>query len=78
MKTEVLIYSRARGVFAGLTVNGAVIEQDADDTRAFYGHDSSFRPILQGDVRAPDGSKSFMAAIRKFAAQAEAAKASNN
>lgn len=44
----------------------------------FTGHDSSFRAILQGDVKAPDGSESFVAAIRKFAAQAEAAKASNH
>lgn len=76
MKAEVLTYSRARGIFAGLTVNGAVIEQDGNATRAFYGGDFSFRTILQGDVKAPDGSQSFMAAIKKFATQAEAARVS--
>jgi lipid-binding SYLF domain-containing protein len=75
MRAEVLTYSRARGVFAGLTVNGAVIEQDGDATRAFYGQDTSFRSILQGQVKAPEGSAPFMAAVRKFSANAEAAKA---
>jgi SH3 domain-containing YSC84-like protein 1 len=74
LKAEVLTYSRARGVFAGLTVNGAVIEQDGDATRAFYGRDTSFQTILQGAAKAPSGSEPFLAAVRKFSAKAEAAK----
>jgi SH3 domain-containing YSC84-like protein 1 len=74
MRAEVLTYSRARGVFAGLTVNGAVIEQDKEATYDFYGHQTSFRDILQGRVAAPSGSESFLAAVRKFSAKAEAAK----
>src|SRR5450755_3385706 len=38
LNTEVLTYSRSKGVFAGLTLEGAVIEQDNDSTRAIYGH----------------------------------------
>jgi SH3 domain-containing YSC84-like protein 1 len=76
LKAEVLTYSRARGLFAGLTLNGAVIEQDGDATRAFYGSDTSFPSILQGKVTAPNGSESFLAAVRKFSAKAEAAKVS--
>ena len=74
MKAEVLTYSRARGVFAGLSVNGAVIEQDDDATRAFYGHQASFRMILQGKEPPPSGSAPFLSAVRKFSAKAEAAK----
>ncbi len=74
MRAEVLTYSRARGVFAGLTVNGAVIEQDGDATTAFYGHPTSFRDILQGGVAAPSGSGPFLSAVKKFSARAEAAK----
>ena len=74
MRAEVLTYSRARGVFAGLTLNGAVIQQDADATSAFYGHPTSFRDILQGGVAAPSGSGPFLAAVKKFSAKAEAAK----
>jgi len=74
MRAEVLTYSRARGVFAGLTVNGAVIEPDADATTAFYGHQTSFRSILQGGVAAPSGSGPYLSAVKKFSARAEAAK----
>jgi lipid-binding SYLF domain-containing protein len=74
MKAEVLTYSRARGLFAGLTLNGAVIEQDKDATRAFYGDNASFRSILQGSVAAPSGSEPFLTAMRKFDAEAQTAK----
>src|SRR5580700_1429602 len=74
MRAEVLTYSRARGVFAGLTVNGAVIEQDDDAARVFYGHETSFREILQGKVAAPSGSEPFLAAVKKLSNKAEAAK----
>ena len=74
MRAEVLTYSRARGLFAGVTLNGAVVEQDGDATRAFYGRDESFRAILQGGVSAPSGSEPFLAAVKKLATQAEAAK----
>ena len=74
MRAEVLTYSRARGVFAGVTVNGAVIEQDADATSAFYGQQKSFHDILQGGVPAPSGSGPFLSAVKKFSAKAEAAK----
>ncbi|HEY4899543.1 MAG TPA: lipid-binding SYLF domain-containing protein [Terriglobales bacterium] len=72
MRAEVLTYSRARGVFAGLTVNGAVIEQDGDATQAFYGHETAFRDILRGGVAAPAGSEPFLAAVKKFSAKSEA------
>ncbi len=72
MKAEVLTYSRARGIFAGLTLNGAVIAQDHDATKAFYGNDASFRSILKGEVPAPSGSAPFLSALRQFSAQAQA------
>lgn len=72
LRAEVLTYSRARGVFAGVTLNGAVIQQDHDATRAFYGSDASFKSILTGAVPAPSGSAPFLAAMRKFSAQAQA------
>jgi len=46
MKAEVLAYSRTRGLFAGLTRNGAVIKQDDDSTVALYGRPERFRPTL--------------------------------
>ena len=56
MRAEVLTYSRARGVFAGLELNGAVIKQDDDDTRVLYGKLVPFKHILGGNVTAPAGT----------------------
>ena len=61
--TELLTYSRSRGAFAGITLDGAVVEQDADSTRAIYGRDPSFRAILSGNIRAPKSTLSFKRAI---------------
>ncbi len=73
MKAQVLTYSRARGVFAGVSLNGAVLKQDEDDTRALYGKDASFHAILKGQVPRPAGSTSFLSALKKFSAQAQTA-----
>ena len=73
MKAEVLTYSRARGIFAGVTLNGAVVKQDDDATKALYGKDTSFPTILKGEVPPPSGSASFLAALKKFSTQAQTA-----
>jgi lipid-binding SYLF domain-containing protein len=66
MRAEVLTYSRARGVFAGITVNGAVISQHKDDTRAFYGRMVPFRTILSGNIAAPPDAESFLTTVAKY------------
>ncbi len=53
MNTEALSYSRTKGLFAGVAVDGAKIQQDNDSTVAIYGKDVSFRKTLSGDVHAP-------------------------
>jgi lipid-binding SYLF domain-containing protein len=63
LNTEILTYSRSHGIFAGITLNGAVVEQDADSTRAIYGRDASFRAVLSGDVRAPKSTLAFLHAV---------------
>ena len=63
MTTEVLTYSRSKGVFAGLTLEGAVVEQDNDSTRAIYGKQMEFRNILSGKVATPKSAEPFMKAV---------------
>ena len=70
LDTEILTYSRAKGAFAGITVNGASIRRDDDSTEAIYGHDISTRRILTGDVSAPPSAQSFLEAVRGAKAQA--------
>ncbi len=67
MRAEVLTYSRARGLFAGLTLNGAVIKQDEDATRELYGRMVDFKTILTGAVATPQPAESFIAAVRQAA-----------
>ena len=63
MSAQVLTYSRARGLFAGLTLDGAAIRQDNDSTRAFYGKHVPFRSALTGKVEAPELAKNFLANV---------------
>ena len=64
MNTEALSYSRSKGLFAGVAVDGAVIQQDNDSTKAFYGKTVPFAKTLSGNVHAPSGTDSFLAAVR--------------
>jgi SH3 domain-containing YSC84-like protein 1 len=66
MKAEILTYSRARGLFAGIDLNGASIKQDRDETAVLYGKILPFQVILSGKVAAPTTSKTFLATIRKY------------
>src|SRR5262245_3457085 len=65
MRAAGLTSSRARGVFAGITVNGSSITQDDDATRELYGRMVPFKSILTGAVPAPQGGEPFLAAVRK-------------
>jgi lipid-binding SYLF domain-containing protein len=70
LNTEVLTYSRAKGIFAGVTLNGAAIRRDDDSTEAIYGHDISTRRILMGDVAPPAQAAPFLDAVRGAKEQA--------
>jgi SH3 domain-containing YSC84-like protein 1 len=67
LNTEILTYSRSKGAFAGITLNGAVVEQDDDSTIAIYGRNASFHSILAGQVPAPRSTLTFMKAVTQIA-----------
>jgi lipid-binding SYLF domain-containing protein len=75
MNTEILTYSRSKGAFAGLTLEGAVVEQDNDSTRAIYGRRMSFRTILSGKASAPKSTAEFMEAVSRAGHKAAVAEA---
>jgi lipid-binding SYLF domain-containing protein len=70
MRAQVLTYSRARGVFAGVSLNGAVMTQDKDSTREFYGHMVTFPASLKGEVEAPAAAYPFLSTLAKWAQEA--------
>jgi len=70
MRAQVLTYSRTRGVFAGATLNGALMKQDKDSTRDFYGHMVTFKAALTGEVDPPAQAHPFLATLAKWAQEA--------
>ena len=67
MDSEILTYSRSKGVFAGISLDGAVVEQDEDSTRAIYGSNPSFHAVLSGEAPAPKSTLNFLKAISQVA-----------
>jgi lipid-binding SYLF domain-containing protein len=72
LNTEILTYSRAKGIFAGLTLNGQVINRDDDAMDAFYGAGVSSRAVLHGEVPPPAAAMGFLHAVHEAKEQAMA------
>jgi lipid-binding SYLF domain-containing protein len=72
MDTEILTYSRAKGIFAGLTLEGASLRQDNDSRHAMYGRRVTTRALLLGKVSTPSAAEPFLAEIRGAKTQAVA------
>lgn len=71
LKSELLTYSRSQGIFAGIDLNGTVVNQNTEDTRTFYGHDIPFEQILDGNVATPSGARHFVSTVAKYFKQAK-------
>ena len=71
--SEILTYSRAKGVFAGISLTGAVVQQDEDSTRDIYRKMIDQKSILSGSVKSPAVASSFMSAVRHSNRQARIA-----
>src|SRR5437660_8941367 len=62
---EILAYSRAKGLFAGLELSGAAVRPDEDSNAAFYGSNVNWRNTLSGSVQSPEGANVFISEVRK-------------
>jgi len=58
--TEILTYSRSKGLFAGIDLDGSWIESDSDSTKALYGKNASTGDLLTGKVPVPSEAKTFI------------------
>ena len=67
LRAQILTYSRARGLFLGVSLGGAVIRQDEADTHAFYGQTWTFRSLLNGEVAAPKDAQTLLNTVEKYA-----------
>ena len=66
LNAEFLSYSRAKGLFAGINLDGTVLSQNQDDTRTFYGTDLPFDTILKGNQKTPPDAMGFVRTVAKY------------
>ena len=66
MQSELLTWSRARGLFAGVDLNGVSVSQNRADTQLLYGSPHTFRTILNGDVPVPAAARPFVRTVAKY------------
>lgn len=74
LDSEILTYSRSKGLFAGIDINGAEIKQDDKTTEDLYGKSVPFQQILNGQVRTPAPAREFISEIHRDFAEARASK----
>jgi SH3 domain-containing YSC84-like protein 1 len=77
LDTEILTYSRSKGLFAGLTLTGASLRQDNDSRRAIYGRSVTTRALLSGQVPVPLVAQPFVAEVHGVKVQAKTAEKSD-
>ncbi|HEX6770751.1 MAG TPA: lipid-binding SYLF domain-containing protein [Acidobacteriaceae bacterium] len=67
LNAELLTYSRAKGLFAGVDLTGDEVSQNVEDTTTFYnGANNSFESILKGGVAVPPPAKPFVRTVAKY------------
>ncbi len=66
LNAELLTYSRSKGLFAGIDLDGAVVSANDEDTHAFYGNDASYQNILKGSVAVPSNARAFVSTVAKY------------
>jgi lipid-binding SYLF domain-containing protein len=71
MNAELLSYSRSKGLFAGIDLDGTSVSQNSEDTTLYYGQAHSFDAILKGDVEVPEGAIPFVRAVAQYFVQAK-------
>jgi lipid-binding SYLF domain-containing protein len=66
LHAEILSYSRTRGVFAGVSLDGTVVSQDHSEDRKLYGRDVRNQGVLMGDVRPPEVARSLISELERY------------
>jgi SH3 domain-containing YSC84-like protein 1 len=73
MRAQILTYSRSRGLFLGVSLDGTVVHQDDSDTHAFYGKTWTFYSLLNGQVPPPEDAHTFLSTVERYAPTRRAA-----
>jgi SH3 domain-containing YSC84-like protein 1 len=66
LNAEFLTYSRSKGLFAGIDLDGTVLSQNQEFTNQEYGHDIPYGEILRGDVPTPENARRFVGTVARY------------
>jgi lipid-binding SYLF domain-containing protein len=66
LHAEILTWSRSRGVFAGLSLEGSTLRPDGGEDRKIYGRDLTNQEILEGDVQVPPAGKQLVVTLNRY------------
>ena len=69
LNAEILSYSRSRGLFAGISLEGAALAPDGETNRELYGRDVTNREILTGDFKTPAAAGKFERSLHRDSAE---------
>ena len=75
MDAEIISWSRSRGIFAGVSLDGTVVQQDKEENEKLYGKPLTTKEIVQGNVTAPPGSRVLISVLEKYAPHRKTARA---
>jgi lipid-binding SYLF domain-containing protein len=71
MNAELLSYSRNKGLFAGIDLDGTSVSQNREDTEIYYGQEHHFESILKGNVAVPGGAVPFVSSVAHYFVEAK-------
>jgi lipid-binding SYLF domain-containing protein len=71
MNAELLSYSRNKGLFAGIDLDGTSVSQNRDDTQIYFGGPQSFQNVLRGNVAVPPGAVAFVKDVAHYFIEAK-------
>ncbi len=66
MNAELLSYSRNKGLFAGIDLDGTSVSQNSEDTEIYFGGPHSFEAILKGEIAVPEGAVAFVRSVAHY------------
>jgi lipid-binding SYLF domain-containing protein len=66
LHAEILTWSRSRGVFAGISLEGSTLRPDGGENRKIYGRDLTNQEILEGDVQVPPAGKQLVVTLNRY------------
>ena len=71
MNAEILAWSRARGLFAGVSVNGATMRNDLDQNAELYGRKVTNKEVIEGHMEAPEAAHKLIAELDRYSMHKE-------